>query len=225
MTHTIKASVHIRSFSKETTDRPQSSLQLEVKLVSLLSPHGNCPRGNSVATCEGVSLAEGNFHSWEPATNPCYCLPSVTRMSITALQGALDCTFQYLPQLPTHCKLKKTIRLRIARVEYNQNTPYLYICLNVTKKSLIAKIFMSHYYRDINIFLPHLTHILLSGVNNLDRACLCCFVHKTVQKLQLILLNIFPRLALNLPPCSPNPLNSWDCRPVPPSLQRTLDID
>lgn len=63
---------------------------------------------------------------------------SVTRLSITALQGALDCTFQHLPQLPTHCKLKKTIRLRIARVEYNQNTPYLYICLNVTKKSPIA---------------------------------------------------------------------------------------
>lgn len=38
---------------------------------------------------------------------------------------------------------------------------------------------------------PILTHILLSVVNNIDRLCLYCFVHKTVQKLQIILsLNI-----------------------------------
>lgn len=48
MTHTIKASVHLRSFFKETTDRPQSSLQVEVRLVSLLPPHGNLPSGEIV---------------------------------------------------------------------------------------------------------------------------------------------------------------------------------
>lgn len=66
--------------------------------------------------------------------NQVLILLSVTRLSTAVLQGALDYIFQYLPQLPTYCKLKRTVGLRIARVEYNQNTPYLYICLNVAKK-------------------------------------------------------------------------------------------